>query len=203
VAFNEEWLSLCQELLAEHGTLWTCASFRSLPALGYAVERVGLGLLCEVIWEKSYPQPNRTRRCFAHATESLLWSAKHKTARYRFNYGCMREQNGGKQMTSHWRMPTVPRREQVHGHHPTQKPLGLVERCIVSTTGPGDLILDPFLGSGTTAVAALRHGRRCIGIDQDTNYLELARRRVTAEAMALSSVATSGAGENVGRADAK
>jgi site-specific DNA-methyltransferase (adenine-specific) len=182
IAFHEEWLAACRDLLADHGTLWVCGAYNSIHTTGYVLERLGMKILCQVTWEKPNPTPNRTRRCFTHSTETLLWAAKFPGAPHRFNYGCMREQNGGKQMLSHWRMGRPPVSERAHGHHPTQKPLALVERCLLATTNDGDLVLDPFLGSGTTAVAARRLGRACIGIEEQPAYVELARRRLAAGA---------------------
>ncbi|MGH9089835.1 MAG: DNA-methyltransferase [Acidimicrobiales bacterium] len=178
LAFSEEWLAGCRDLLTEYGSLWACGGFTSMPIVGYAIQRLGLKLLSHVTWQKPNPPPNRGCRGFVHATESLFWAAKRHGARYRFNYQCMRRTNGGKQMHSHWRLATAPMAEKHCGRHPTQKPLALVERCLEATTRRGDLVLDPFVGSGTTAVAARRLGRGCIGIDQHRPYLEIARRRL-------------------------
>jgi site-specific DNA-methyltransferase (adenine-specific) len=177
-AFHEEWLAICRDMLADHGTLWVCGGYSDIHTTGYVLQRLGMKILSQVTWEKVNPPPNRTRRCFVHATETLLWAAKRPGAPHRFNYACMREQNGGKQMRSHWRMGPPRAAERLHGRHPTQKPLALVERCLLSTTGESDLVLDPFVGSGTTAVAARRLGRACIGIDGHRPYLEIARRRL-------------------------
>ena len=178
LAFAEEWLAGCRNLLAEHGSLWVSGSYESVPIVGYALQRLGMRLLSHVTWEKPNPRPNRSCRGLVWATESVLWAAKHHAARYRFNYECLRALNGGKQMRSHWRLAVPSNAEKRCGRHPTQKPLALVERCLLATTSPGDLVLDPFLGSGTTAVAARKLGRACIGIDQHRPYLEIARRRL-------------------------
>jgi site-specific DNA-methyltransferase (adenine-specific) len=178
LAFSEEWLAGCRELLTESGSLWVSGCFSSTPVVGYAMQRLGMKLLCQVTWEKPNPRNISTKRHLRHATESVLWAAKHHAARHRFNYDCMRRINGGQPPHSHWRMATPERAEKRCGHHPTQKPVALVERCLLATTRRGDLVLDPFLGSGTTAVAARRLGRACIGIDQHRPYLEIAKRRL-------------------------
>jgi site-specific DNA-methyltransferase (adenine-specific) len=177
LAFAEEWLAGCRTLLADNGSLWVSGSHRSLFTVGYALRRLGMRPLSHVVWEKPTPRPT-THRSFVHSTESLLWAAKRHGARYRFNYECMRRMNGGKQMHSLWRIAVAGNAEKSCGRHPAQKPLALVERCILATTGRGDLIVDPFSGSGTAAVAARNLGRACIGIDEHRPYLEIAKRRL-------------------------
>jgi site-specific DNA-methyltransferase (adenine-specific) len=176
--FHEEWLAACREVLHPDGTIWVSGTYHRLHVVAYAAERLGMPLLASITWEKSNPPPSRLHRCFTHSTETLLWMKRSAKSRYRYNDGCMREINGGRQMTTHWRLPSVPAGEKRSGRHPTQKPLAVVERCLLASTDPGDWVLDPFLGSGTTAVAAYRHGRRCVGIDQDPVYIRLAERRL-------------------------
>ncbi len=180
LAFAQEWLAGCRDLLADNGSLWVSGSHRSLFTVGYAVRRLGMRPLSHVVWEKPTPRPT-THRSFVHSTESLLWVAKRHGVRYRFNYECMRRMNGGKQMHSLWRIAVASNAEKRCGRHPAQKPLELVERCILATTGRGDLVLDPFSGSGTAAVAARRLGRSCIGIDEHRPYLETAKQRLAEE----------------------
>ena len=180
-AFHEEWLAGCRRLLHPDGTVWVSGTYHRIHLVAHAAERLGMHLLASVTWEKSNPPPSRFHRCFTHATETLLWIRRSPKSRHRYNDACMRSLNDGRQMTTHWRIPTVPAGEKTCGRHPTQKPLAVLERCILSSTDPGDLVLDPFLGSGTTAVAAVRHGRRFIAIEQDPQYLQLAQERLTAE----------------------
>jgi site-specific DNA-methyltransferase (adenine-specific) len=178
LAFAEEWLAGCRSLLVEPGSLWVCGDYRNVHVLGYALQRLGMRVLSHVAWEKPNPPADWSRQGLVFATESVLWAAKHHAARYRFNDDCLRELNGGKQMRSHWRLAAAARSERHCGRHPTQKPLDLVERCLLATTGPGDLVLDPFAGLGTTLVTARKLGRAGIGIDQHRPYLEIARRRL-------------------------
>jgi site-specific DNA-methyltransferase (adenine-specific) len=110
----------------------------------------------------------------------VIWAAKSKQSKHLFNYKAMRETNGGKQMKSVWRFTAPGHDEKQHGKHPTQKPVGLVERCILASTNKGDLVLDPFMGSGTTALACMKTGRSFEGIELESKYLDLARKRILA-----------------------
>lgn len=184
LAFHEAWLEACLPLLAPNGTLWVSGTFHGIHAIGHLLQSRGLRIINEVTWEKRNPPPCR-RRCFVHATETLLWAGR-PGARYCFNYGCMRQANGGRQMRSHWRFDRARPKECLHGRYPGQKPLALMEQVVLATSAPGDLVLDPFLGSGTTAVAALRHGRRFVGIEQSSAALGLAQLRVDDELRRLA-----------------
>jgi site-specific DNA-methyltransferase (adenine-specific) len=179
-AFHEDWLAGCRSLLDPDGTVWVSGTYHRIHLVADAAERLGMRLLASITWEKPNPPPSRYHRCFTHATETLLWMSKTRRSHHRYNDAAMRQLKGGRAMHTHWRLAPVPPSEKTFGHHPTQKPIELVERCSLATTIPGDLVLDPFLGSGTTAVAALRQNRRCIGIERDHSYLALARRRLTA-----------------------
>ena len=178
--FHEQWLAAGRDLLAPKGSLWVTGTYHAIHVIGFAAQRLGMRIINGVTWEKPYPPPCWTRSCFVHATESVLWLAKGGEQPH-FNYACMRALNEGKQMRSHWRIAPPRAAEKRHGRHPTQKPIALVERCILATTQPGDLMLDPFVGSGTTLVAAVRSGRRGIGIDNHQPYLDIARARLQAE----------------------
>ncbi len=179
--FNLEWLRRCQRVLKPNGTLWVTGTLHVIFSVGYAMQQLGMKILNDVTWEKPNPPPNLSCRYFTHSTETVLWAAKTENSRHTFHYARMREINGGKQMKTVWTLTAPGGDEKVFGKHPTQKPVALVERCLLASTNAGDEVLDPFLGSGTTAVAALRHGRRCVGIDAEATYIDLSIARVKAE----------------------
>jgi site-specific DNA-methyltransferase (adenine-specific) len=145
------------------------------------MQQLGFKILNDIAWEKPNPPPNLSCRYFTHATETVLWAAKNEKSKHHFNYQEMKRLNGGKQMKSVWRMTSPRTEEKKFGKHPTQKPVALVERCILASTREGDLILDPFLGGGTTAVAAMQTKRRCVGVELEENNLKLAAKRLDHE----------------------
>jgi site-specific DNA-methyltransferase (adenine-specific) len=179
--FNTEWLRRCQRVLKPNGTIWVTGTLHVIFSVGYAMQQLGFKLLNDIAWEKPNPPPNLSCRYFTHSTETVLWAAKNAKGKHRYNYRLMRQLNGGKQMKTVWKMTAPANGEKALGKHPTQKPLALVERCLLASTAEGDLVLDPFLGSGTTAVAALRAGRHCVGIEDERRSLALAVARVKAE----------------------
>jgi site-specific DNA-methyltransferase (adenine-specific) len=179
--FNREWLRRCQQALKPDGTIWISGTQHVIFSVGFALQQLGFKLLNNIAWEKPNPPPNLSCRYFTHSTETILWAAKNERSKHVFHYAAMRETNGGRQMKSVWRIKAPHGAEKRHGRHPTQKPFELVERCLLSSTNPGDLVLDPFLGSGTTGVAAARLGRRFVGIEMNTAFLETARKRVVDE----------------------
>jgi len=182
--FNLEWLKRCQRVLKPDGTIWVSGTLHVIFSIGYAMQQLGYKLLNDITWEKPNPPPNLSCRYFTHSTETVLWAAKSEKSRHRFNYDITREMNAGKQMKTVWRLPAPGREEKLHGKHPTQKPVALVERCILASTLPGDLVFDPFLGGGTTAVAALRHGRGVVGIEADAEHVRLSVARIRRETKA-------------------
>lgn len=150
-----------------------------------AMLQLGFRLLNDIIWEKPNPPPNLGCRCFTHATETILWATKAPKGsrhRYTFNYAEMREENGGKQMKSVWRMTAAGKDEKSYGKHPTQKPVALIARCLRASTNPGDLVVDPFAGTCATGVAALSLGRNFIGCENQTEFVEIGRKRLDAAA---------------------
>jgi site-specific DNA-methyltransferase (adenine-specific) len=151
-------------------------------SIGYAMQQLGFKILNDITWEKPNPPPNLSCRYFTHSTETVLWAAKNEKSKHRFNYDLMRRTNGGKQMKSVWKMTAPGGAEKTHGKHPTQKPVALVERCLLASTNEGELVLDPFLGGGTTAVAAVRNARRCVGIEADESHVALSVARIKADA---------------------
>ncbi|MEQ1852989.1 MAG: site-specific DNA-methyltransferase, partial [Chthoniobacteraceae bacterium] len=171
----------CQQALKPDGTIWITGTQHVIFSVGFALQQLGFKILNDITWEKPNPPPNLSCRYFTHSTETVLWAARGEKSRHTFHYAAMRRTNGGKQMKSVWRFTAPGKAEKTQGRHPTQKPVALVERCLLASTNPGDLVLDPFLGSGTTAAACARFARRCVGIDCDAAYLETARKRVMDE----------------------
>ena len=145
--FNHEWLRRCQRALKPDGTIWISGTQHVIFSVGFALQQLGFKILNDITWEKPNPPPNLSCRYFTHSTETILWAAKNETSRHTFNYAQMREANAGKQMKSVWRFKAPASAEKSHGKHPTQKPLVLLERCLLASTSPGDLVLDPFSGS--------------------------------------------------------
>lgn len=179
--FNRTWLEACHRVLKPAGAIWVSGTMHVYLSVGLAMQQLGFRILNDIVWEKPAPPPNLGCRCFTHSTEVLLWATKAKKGgkdRHKFNYEAMKEENGGKQMKSVWRFSTPSDDEKKFGKHPTQKPLALIARCLRATTDPGDLVLDPFAGSASTGVAALRLGRRFVGCEQDEGHASLAARRL-------------------------
>ena len=196
-AFQARWLAAVRRALKRSGTLWVSGTQHVIFSIGYAMQEQGYHLLNTVTWFKPNASPNLACRFFTHSTELILWASpsKSRPLAHRFNYKVMKERNGGKQMRDLWQIPeeggdqvvwSVPTpgpREKVHGRHPTQKPLALLERLLAASSAPGDLVLDPFSGSATTGVAALGAGCRFLGIERDPAYVDLAARRLRATAL--------------------
>ena len=179
--FNLSWLRECYRILKPAGTIWVSGTYHIYLSVGMALMQLGFRILNDIVWEKNNPPPNLGCRCFAHSTETLLWATKAVKGgkhRYTFNYQEMKAENGGKQMQTVWRMAAAGKAEKRHGKHPTQKPLALIERCLRASTNPGDLVVDPFAGSFTTGVAALKLGRRFIGSELLEEYAELGANRL-------------------------
>jgi site-specific DNA-methyltransferase (adenine-specific) len=142
------------------------------------MQQLGFKLLNDISWVKPNPPPNLSCRYFTHATETLIWAARDKKSRHTFNYKLMKEINGGKQMKSVWHIWPPEKWEKRYGKHPTQKPVALLERILLASSNEGDLVLDPFSGSGTTALAALHKGRRAVGIELDAKWTRVASQRL-------------------------
>ena len=179
--FNLDWIEGCRRVLKPTGTIWVSGTLHIYPSVGMALLQNEFRLLNDITWQKPNPPPNMGRRTFTHSTETLLWASKAPKGsphKYTFNYDEMRAENGGKQMQTVWRFPTPHRSEVRFGKHPTQKPVALIERCLRASTKSGDVVLDPFAGSGSTGVAALRTGRRFIGIEIDEEFTGLCVQRL-------------------------
>ena len=187
--FTEAWLAAAKRLLSDEGTLWVIGSYHNIFRIGAKLQDMGFWILNDIIWRKSNPMPNFRGRRFTNAHETMIWCAPAgPKSRYRFNYAAMKALNDDLQMRSDWHLPICsgPERLRKDGRkaHPTQKPEALLHRVILSSTAPGDLILDPFFGTGTTGAVAKRLGRRFIGIERDAAYAEVARARIGAIAQA-------------------
>ena len=181
---NREWLAACHRVLKPAGTIWVTGTAHVYLSVGMAMLQLGFRVLNDIIWEKPNPPPNLGGRCFAHSTETVLWATKAPKGsphKHTFHYKDMREENGGKQMKTVWRFTTAGKNEKTLGKHPTQKPVALIDRCLRASTNPGDLVVDPFAGSGATAVAAHRLDRRFIVNERDKDYVKLVVRRLEAE----------------------
>lgn len=185
-AFTRDWLGECKRVLRKDGTLWVIGSYHNIFRIGSILQDLGFWILNDVIWRKSNPMPNFKGRRFTNAHETMIWAAKGQDSRYKFNYQSMKSLNDDLQMRSDWTLPlcTGPERlRNAHGLklHPTQKPEALLHRVIMAATAPGDVILDPFLGTGTTAAVAKRLHRHFIGIERHPAYVEAAWGRLQAE----------------------
>jgi len=176
--FNREWLSRCQKLLKPNGTIWISGTHHVIYSVGFALQQLGYKILNDIIWEKPNPPPNLACRYFTHSTEIVLWAAKSEKSKHYYDYPLMKETNGGKQMKNVWRFTAPGAQEKTHGKHPTQKPIALLQRLILASTKPGDLIMDPFSGSGTTGVAAILNDRKYVGIERDIEYVNLSKKRI-------------------------
>lgn len=176
--FNKKWLAAAQKLLTADGTLWVSGTHHVIHSIGFAMQELGFKILNEITWEKPNPPPNLSCRYFTHSTETLIWAAKNEKSKHCFNYELMRSFNGGKQMKTVWQFLPPKAEEKAYGKHPTQKPVALMERCILASTESGMTVLDPFMGSGTTGIAAIANSRNFIGIEQEKEYFQLAQTRL-------------------------
>lgn len=183
-AFTEAWLSGAKRALKPNGSLWVIGSYHNIFRVGAILQNLGYWILNDVIWVKSNPMPNFKGRRFTNAHETLIWAAPSQTARPCFNYEAMKNLNEDKQMRSDWTLPLCTGRERLRGQdgekvHPTQKPEALLYRVLMASTNPGDVVLDPFFGSGTTGAVAKLLGRRYIGIERDETYIGKAEQRIS------------------------
>lgn len=183
--FHHAWLAACRRVLKPHGTLWVSGTYHSIYQCGHAIQSLGYHLLNDITWYKPNAAPNLSCRMFTASHETLLWVRKEKVAKHVYNYDHMREGDWAsdfmkvpnKQMRSVWAINTPKSYEKKFGKHPTQKPLELLERIILASTETDAIVLDPFTGSSTTGLAAVKHGRKFIGIDKEEKYLTLSKKR--------------------------
>ncbi len=181
--FTRAWLTECRRVLKPDGAIWVIGSYHNVFRLGTALQDLGYWMLNDVIWRKTNPMPNFRGRRFTNAHETLIWASRDQKSRYTFNYEAMKAFNDDLQMRSDWLIPICSGGERLkndHGSkaHPTQKPEGLLHRIILATTKPGDVVLDPFFGTGTTGAVAKRLGRKWIGIERDHGYAKIAQARI-------------------------
>jgi site-specific DNA-methyltransferase (adenine-specific) len=177
---NVRWLREARRILKPDGTIWVTGTHHIIFSLGFALQSMHFKLINQITWAKPDPPPNALRTAFTHAHETLLWASKGKGASHTFNYDLINSPDPHSQVSSVWRIPAVPLEEKSHGRHPTQKPLRLVRRAVLACTGEGDLIFDPFCGSGTTGVASKELGRFFVGAETKREFAQLAGRRVGA-----------------------
>lgn len=180
--FNRRWINLCKKILKPNGTIWISGTLHNIYSVGMALEQEGFKIMNNITWQKTNPPPNLSCRYFTHSTETILWAKKNAKAKHFFNYELMKELNGGKQMkdvwSDIWTGGLTPQREKTFGKHPTQKPLYLLKKILLASTREGDLVLDPFCGSGTTGVVCKVLGRKFIGIDINEEFIALAKERL-------------------------
>lgn len=185
-AFTREWLTECRRLLRKDGTLWVIGAYHNIFRIGAILQDLGFWILNDIIWRKSNPMPNFRGRRFTNAHETLIWAARGRESRYRFNYQAMKSLNDDMQMRSDWLLPLCTGKERMqneHGSklHPTQKPESLLHRVLLASTNQDDVVLDPFCGTGTTPAMAKRLRRQFIGIERHPAYAEAAIGRVRRE----------------------
>jgi len=182
--FTENWLRASRRILKDTGALWVMGTYHNIHIIGYLLLSLGWFILNDVTWVKSNPTPQFRGVRFCNSIEMLIWCVKYKGCGYTFNYQDMKEYNGGKQMRADWTIPICQGKERIKGAdgkklHSTQKPEKLLERVILSTTKPGDIILDPFFGTGTIGAVAERLGRKWIGIEKESLYIDAAIERIS------------------------
>ena len=182
--FSEAWLRACRRVLKPTGTLWVIGTYHNIYRVGAILQNLGFWILNDVVWIKSNPMPNFRGVRFTNAHETLIWAQKERGARYTFNHHAMRDLNENLQMRSDWHMPICSGRERLRVNgvkaHSTQKPRALLYRVLEASTNPGDVVLDPFFGTGTSGEVARLLGRHWIGIEQDPDYARLASERIAA-----------------------
>lgn len=182
-AFTREWLAAARRVLKPNGAIWVIGSYHNVFRLGASLQDLGFWILNDVVWRKSNPMPNFRGRRFTNAHETLIWAARDEASRYTFNYEAMKTLNDDLQMRSDWLLPLCTGGERLKDAagrkvHPTQKPENLLHRVILSSTSPGDVVLDPFFGTGTTGAVAKRLGRRWIGVEREAEYIRAATDRI-------------------------
>jgi modification methylase len=187
-AFTRAWLMAVRRVLKPNGTMWVIGSYHNIFRVGTVLQDLGFWILNDVVWRKTNPMPNFKGRRFQNAHETLIWAGRDADAKsYTFNYDALKAFNEDTQMRSDWLIPICSGAERLKDAdgaklHPTQKPEGLLHRVLIASSKPGDVVLDPFFGSGTTGAVAKKLGRRFIGVERDPGYAEAARARIAAAA---------------------
>ncbi len=183
-AFTRAWLAEAHRILKDDGTIWVIGSYHNIFRVGAAVQDLGYWILNDIVWRKANPMPNFRGTRFTNAHETLIWASKGEGAKYTFNYRSMKTLNDELQMRSDWEFPICGGGERLKKGgvkvHPTQKPEALLYRILLACTKPGDVVVDPFFGTGTTGAVAKRLGRHWIGIEREGDYIEAAEERIAA-----------------------
>jgi modification methylase len=186
--FTRKWLAGCRRVLKDTGTLWVIGSYHNIYRVGAIMQDLGFWILNDVVWIKNNPMPNFRGVRFTNAHETLIWAQKKQGAKYTFNHHAMKALNDDLQMRSDWNLPLATGKERVKSNgakaHSTQKPEALLYRVLLSSTNPGDVVLDPFFGSGTTGAVAKKLGRNFIGLERDKKYVRVAQKRIDAVTVA-------------------
>ena len=182
--FTEQWMAECRRVLKPNGALWVIGSYHNIFRVGAKLQDLGFWILNDVIWRKSNPMPNFKGTRFCNAHETLIWAGKSEKSRPTFNYDSLKAFNDDLQMRSDWLLPICSGQERLKNKagkktHPTQKPEGLLYRVLLATSNPGDVIVDPFFGTGTTGAVAKTLGRHFIGFEQDKSYIKAAEARLS------------------------
>ena len=182
--FTKAWLTEAKRVLKENGALWVIGSYHNIFRVGAILQDLGFWILNDVVWRKTNPMPNFRGKRFTNAHETMIWASRNRDAKYTFNYEAMKSLNDDLQMRSDWTIPICSGGERLKNEdgekaHSTQKPEALLHRVVVSSTRPGDVVLDPFFGSVTTGAVARRLGRHFIGIERDKAYAKIARSRIS------------------------
>jgi len=180
--FSKEWLKQCKRILKDNGSMWVIGTYHNIFRLGYHIQNLNYWILNDVIWRKNNPMPNFKGTRFTNAHETLIWASKSKKSKYTFNYQSLKCLNDDLQMRSDWTLPICNGKERLKKNgkkiHSTQKPEALLHRIILATTNKGDLICDPFIGTGTSAVVAKKLGRKYFGIEKNKKYFGAANKRI-------------------------
>ena len=185
-AFTRAWLRAARRVMKKNATLWVIGSYHNIFRVGAALQDLDFWILNDIVWRKANPMPNFRGRRFTNAHETLIWASKSADAKaYTFHYEALKAGNEDLQMRSDWFIPLCTGEERLKGEdgrkvHPTQKPEALLARVLLASTNPGDVVLDPFFGTGTTGAVAKKLGRRFIGIERDPGYARAARERIAA-----------------------
>ena len=182
--FTRAWLKEARRILKPTGSLWVIGSYHNIFRVGAALQDEGYWILNDIVWRKANPMPNFRGTRFTNAHETLIWASRSESSRYTFNYRAMKQLNDELQMRSDWLIPICSGGERMkedgHKAHPTQKPEALLYRVLLACTNPGDVVLDPFFGTGTTGAVARRLGRQWIGIEREAKYVKVAESRIGA-----------------------
>lgn len=180
--FSQKWLMECHRVLKESGSIWVIGSYHNIFRIGKIMQDIGFWILNDIVWIKTNPMPNFKGTRFNNAHETLIWASKNKDTKFTFHYKTMKAFNDDLQLRSDWYIPICNGKERIRKNgeklHSTQKPEALLYRIIISTSNPNDIILDPFMGTGTTGAVAKKLGRNFIGIEKEEKYIKMANERI-------------------------